>query len=177
MELFWRNGYAHTSVSDLLAAMEINRWSLYETFGDKAQTFVRALTLYRERWAAFIARHLDQPGSPRAALFALVRAMGREIVDDKLGRGCLIGSSAFDLTQLEPDAAAIVVESLASLEKKLAGVIRRAQEAGEIGPDRDPHELARFVIATINGIRTSGRIERQRERLMSLVELALSVLH
>jgi TetR/AcrR family transcriptional repressor of nem operon len=177
MELFWRRGYQHTSVSDLLQAMGIARWSMYETFGDKEQTFIKALLLYRSRWSAFIARHLQQPGSPRAALLALIRAMGREIVDDKLMRGCLIANSAFELHELGPEAAKIVLAGLKSLEQAITASIVRAQEAGEISRAQDAQKLARFIIASINGIRSAGRAEPHRERLTDLVEIALSVLH
>lgn len=177
MEVFWHKGYQHTSVNDLLEAMRINRWSMYETFGDKQQIFIRALNLYRSRWAAFIAQHLQQTGSPRTALLNLIRAMGRQIVDDKLGRGCLIANSAFDLRQLEPEAAAIVRAGLAGLENSIAACIRRAQEAGEISRAQDAPKLARFILASLNGIRSAGRVEQQRERLMELVEITLSVVH
>jgi TetR/AcrR family transcriptional repressor of nem operon len=177
MQLFWQNGYQHTSVSDLLAAMGINRWSLYETFGDKPQLFIKALLLYRGRWSAFIGQHLSQPGSPRAALMSLIRAMGQQIVDDKLMRGCLIANSAFELAQLPPEGAKIVLAGLKSLELALANAILRAQEAGEIAGGQDAHMLARFIIASVNGIRSAGRVEPQRRRLMELVEVALSVLH
>lgn len=177
MEVFWRNGYQHTSINDLLAAMGINRWSMYETFGDKKQTFIRALNLYRGRWAAFITEHLQQPGSPRTALLNLIRAIGRQIVDDKLGRGCLIANAAFDLQKLEPEAAAIVVAGLNGLENAIAACVRRAQEAGEISRTQDAQKLARFLVASLNGIRSAGRVEQQRERLMDLVEITLSVVH
>lgn len=177
MEVFWHKGYQHTSVNDLLEAMRINRWSMYETFGDKQQIFIRALNLYRGRWAAFIAQHLQQPGSPRTALLNLIRAMGRQIVDDKLGRGCLIANSAFDLRQLEPEAAAIVRAGLTGLENSIAACIRRAQEAGEISRAQEAPKLARFILASLNGIRSAGRVEQQRERLMDLVEITLSVVH
>src|SRR4051812_14003186 len=83
MEVFWSQGYQHTSVQDLLAAMQINRWSMYQTLGDKPAVFLKALSLYRGRWSEFIKHHLEQPGSPRHALMNLVRAMGTRIVEDK----------------------------------------------------------------------------------------------
>src|SRR5688572_16974461 len=95
MEVFWQRGYANASTSELLAAMRINRFSMYQTLGDKPQLFVKALQLYRERWRSFIAGQLASEGSPRAAVMRLFRAMGEQIVDDKLGRGCLIANSAF----------------------------------------------------------------------------------
>src|SRR5262245_47618438 len=101
MEVFWEKGYPNTTIGDLLDAMGINRWSMYETFGDKQQLFVKALALYRDRWSGFIGRHLKAPGSPRNALLGLLRAMGSQIVEDTLGRGCLIANSAFELRHLE----------------------------------------------------------------------------
>lgn len=176
MELFWEKGYQHTSISDLLRAMRINRWSLYETFGDKPQLFVRALQLYRERWAAFIRGHLRKEASPRAALEALVRAMGDQIVADELGRGCLMANSAFELRALPPEAARIVTAGLRSLEDTLTATVARAQRAGELARGRPPRKLARFLIASVNGIRAAGRVETSRARLRDLVEVTLSVL-
>lgn len=177
MEVFWRKGYRNTSVSDLLTAMRINRWSMYEAFGDKQQIFIKALLTYRDRWGVFIARHLGQPGSPRAALRGLIRAMGQEIVSDGLGRGCLLANSAFELSELEPEAARIVTKGLANLERSITTCITRAQEADEISRTHDAGTLARFVLASLNGIRSASKVERKRERLLDLVELTLSVLY
>src|SRR5260370_9222577 len=46
LQLFWRNGYEGTTVSDLTAALRINRPSLYAAFGSKEELFRRALERY-----------------------------------------------------------------------------------------------------------------------------------
>jgi len=46
MHVFWHKGYEATSMEDLLAAMHLNRGSLYDTFGDKRQLFLKALDRY-----------------------------------------------------------------------------------------------------------------------------------
>ena len=43
IELFWRKGYEATSIEDLVASMDINRGSLYETFGDKQKLYASVL--------------------------------------------------------------------------------------------------------------------------------------
>ena len=43
LELFWRKGYEATSVQDLVAAMGIQKASLYGTFGDKHSLYMKAL--------------------------------------------------------------------------------------------------------------------------------------
>ena len=46
VQLFWRQGYDGTSMTDLVQAMGINRQSIYDTFGDKHRLFILALDAY-----------------------------------------------------------------------------------------------------------------------------------
>lgn len=62
MGVFWTRGYAATSTEALLAAMNIGRQSMYDTFGDKQRLFREALDLYnRERVAGIVARLRNAP--------------------------------------------------------------------------------------------------------------------
>ena len=60
MRLFWRKGYAATSVEDLIATLQLSRSSLYDTFGDKRTLFLEALKLYSERVISGTARTLNE---------------------------------------------------------------------------------------------------------------------
>ena len=66
MRLFWRKGYAATSVEDLIETLHLSRSSLYDTFGDKRTLFIEALKLYSERVISSTARTLNE--SPRQSL-------------------------------------------------------------------------------------------------------------
>src|SRR5258708_5505480 len=46
LEVFWRKGYEGASLSDLTAAMGVNRPSLYAAFGNKEALFRKALDRY-----------------------------------------------------------------------------------------------------------------------------------
>ena len=47
--VFWRQGYENTSLEALMREMGIARQSLYDTFGDKRNLYLRAMAFYRER--------------------------------------------------------------------------------------------------------------------------------
>ncbi len=47
--LFWEKGYGNTSTDMLLRCMQISRQSLYDTFGDKKQLYLHALSVYTEK--------------------------------------------------------------------------------------------------------------------------------
>ena len=48
IQLFWRKGYADTSLSDLEKATGVNKSGLYSEFKDKDDIFLEALKLYRD---------------------------------------------------------------------------------------------------------------------------------
>ncbi len=49
MDVFWKQGYHATSISDLTEAMGLLRGSVYAAFGDKHQLFLAALERYMEK--------------------------------------------------------------------------------------------------------------------------------
>jgi TetR/AcrR family transcriptional regulator, transcriptional repressor for nem operon len=47
--VFWAQGFAHTSISDIEAATGLGRASLYGAFGDKDALFVRVIERYQSK--------------------------------------------------------------------------------------------------------------------------------
>jgi AcrR family transcriptional regulator len=72
MQVFWREGYQGASLSDLTAAMGINRPSLYATFGDKEALFHKALVRYAEGPSSYLRRALQEP-TARAVAETMMR--------------------------------------------------------------------------------------------------------
>ena len=66
MQVFWHKGYEATSMEDLLTAMDLNRGSLYDTFGDKRQLFLKAIDRYCH---GFVGRKILVARSTRASAF------------------------------------------------------------------------------------------------------------
>lgn len=58
MSVFWEKGYDAASISDLTAAMGINRFSLYDTFGDKHTLYLKALESYEHSVVAPILERI-----------------------------------------------------------------------------------------------------------------------
>src|SRR6516165_10727746 len=88
LEVFWRQGYEGTAVSDLTAAMGINRPSLYATFGNKQALFRTVLDRYADGPAAFAAHALELPRAKDVAQ-ALVYGAIELTTGPDTPRGCL----------------------------------------------------------------------------------------
>ena len=91
LEVFWRHGYAATSINELTAATGLSRSSLYQRFQDKDGLFMEALAAYTER---LLQRMEDvQAETGRARVEALLREF---VPRDGKGRrpaGCLLARS------------------------------------------------------------------------------------
>ena len=88
IEVFWRQGYEGTTLDDLTRAMGINRPSLYAAFGNKEETFKRAVARYAQVDMAYVDEALDQP-TARAVAEHYVRSNVLAITDPSKPPGCL----------------------------------------------------------------------------------------
>src|SRR5882672_9752756 len=66
LDVFWKEGFAATSLDDLSAATGMNRPSLYGAFGDKRELYIKSYESYRDRARVRMAEvfALDLPLRP-----------------------------------------------------------------------------------------------------------------
>src|SRR5258706_9303249 len=65
MSVFWSKGFAATSTSDLVEAMQIGRQSMYDSFGDKRALYLEALAHYQQQ---SVTGHIGRLRSGKTAL-------------------------------------------------------------------------------------------------------------
>ena len=175
MQLFWRNGYAATSIRDLLDGMGIGYGSLYNTFGDKHALFLACLDRFRELRTSWIDEVLE------VSSLSGIEEVFRRTVDGLVGfeprRGCLLANTAVELGPHDAEVAAKISRYVRHTEAIFERAVIRAQEAGEIPADRDPRALARFLVNALHGMRVLARVGTDRAVLEDAVHVALDVLH
>ncbi|HEX4458955.1 MAG TPA: TetR/AcrR family transcriptional regulator [Polyangia bacterium] len=174
LQLFWQKGYVNTSVDDLLTAMGVNRWSMYNTFGDKEALFLKALERYALMWRRQIAQLVTSEPSPRARARRLLDALFEQVRSDSRAWGCLIANSAFEYAQIPESAQKIVKRSLASREKILADAVAQAQDTGELPVAGAPHAIAQTLLAALNGARAAWKLQRSKPAVDGVRELLSS---
>src|SRR3954447_14862306 len=80
---FHRAGYAGTSLEDLCRVTNLGKGSLYASFGDKHDLFLRAFDLYCLDLVAEASADLSGPGSAYQRLLDHIRAVAKSIVADR----------------------------------------------------------------------------------------------
>lgn len=177
LELFWRRGYEATSMADLVEHLGIGRASLYATFGNKHDLYLKALERYEESGLSVIVRELSQPGPALPAVRAVVRRYAAEAADERLRlNGCLITNTAAELAPHDPAAARRVERNWDHLETLLRSALVRAQSQGELPAGRDPLALARTLLVLMQGLRVVGKASADPARVRDAAEGALALL-
>lgn len=176
VSLFWCRGYEATSVQDLVTGLGINRFSLYDTFGDKHQLFLRALGEYGQQ-AQFSRCALFRQPRPAAELVReLLESTVRETLADEKACGCFMVNSTAELAPHDPEVAQLVAANQQHFEQELAAVLARGQSEGTISADHSPHALARFLFNTVSGLKVLGKSYAPAETLHEVVAVAWSAL-
>ncbi|MER5750398.1 TetR family transcriptional regulator [Streptomyces sp. NPDC002088] len=177
LELFWRRGYEATSVADLVDRLGIGRASIYATYGNKRDLYLKALERYGETRDSRLLRELSQPGPALPAVRAVVRRFAAEAADDSgRTRGCFVTNTAAELAPHDDAAARRVELSWEHLETLLHSALVRAQAQGELPAAREPRALARMLLVLMQGLRVVGKVSTDPARVRDAAEQALTFL-
>lgn len=177
LQLFWRRGYEATSMADLVEHLGIGRASIYATFGNKHELYLKALDRYSENRDSSLLHELSQPGAALPAVRTAVRRFAAEAnADDHRAKGCFVTNTAAELGPHDPEAARRVEASWDLFETLLHSALARAQAQSELPAERDPRALARMLLVLMQGLRVTGKASKRPGRTRDAAEQALSLL-
>ena len=176
MQVFWKQGYEHTSLDDLLAATGLSKSSLYRTFGNKHELFDQCLTHYADVTKARMTTWLEQAPSG----IAFIRSFLESVLDDArcsdCARGCLLLNTANEFAQREPRVAGSVRREIDRVRQVLEAAVRRASAEGDLDAMLDPVLGSHYLVSTMSGLKTMAKAGADEGRLRGLIGLALKSL-
>ncbi|OQW60914.1 MAG: TetR family transcriptional regulator [Proteobacteria bacterium SG_bin9] len=173
---FRKSGFSATSLDDLSAAMGINRPSLYGTFGDKRELFLKAYQRYRAETNALFAPALDPKLTLRQMLeMVYATAINIYLSGDHGPSGCFTVMTAASEAMSDPEIRAIVQKAIENSDRTIAGRFRAAMEQGELPPKTDCDALARIVSASIQSIAIRSRAHVPRAELEAMARSTIDL--
>ncbi|MET9029653.1 TetR/AcrR family transcriptional regulator [Nocardia sp. NPDC004168] len=171
LEVFWRYGYEGAALSDLTAAMGINRPSLYAAFGSKAELFDRALERYVDGPGRYLTEAIELPTARAVAAAYLAGAI--ELTTGHDSPGCLSVRSAQacgpEAEHSRKSAVAVRLAGEAALRRRL----ERARADGDLPEDSKPADLARYLMTVSDGIAVQAASGAKPSHLRRTADIAL----
>ncbi|MFC0277987.1 TetR/AcrR family transcriptional regulator [Enterococcus devriesei] len=174
MQLFWQQGYEKTSMQELVDVMGIHRRSIYDTFGDKHQLFLKSLALYEQNLAEKINQRIpvELPTGERIRRLLAI-TLDRE-ADQPVG--CLVVNTATELALIDDEAKLRVAAIFHRSENYLLTVLTQGQKKGEIAQAASLESLAHYFHTVWLGVRVDAKISSDPAEIFQTIDHALQVL-
>ncbi|RYY58303.1 MAG: TetR/AcrR family transcriptional regulator [Chitinophagaceae bacterium] len=173
--LFWHKGYNGTSMQELVDGLGISRSSMYDTFGDKHELYIKALAHYQQEGSKQLCAIVSSAVSGKEAIRKLLEHVTSDMLGDKQRKGCFMVNANVETASHDPEVMKIVTRNEEMVEDAFLKAIKKGLENGEFKTKQDARALARFVSNSIKGIQVSSKSIKDKKVFADIVEATLSV--
>jgi TetR/AcrR family transcriptional repressor of nem operon len=173
MHLFWTQGYAGTSIQDLVEGAELLRGSLYHTFGDKRSLYIQTL----RRYGRLALEQTFGAWNPEESALSNVRAVLMQIVDmpaSEQRRGNMVCNCIIEVVPHDAEIAHIVEEILDEFKRAFQSRLADAQHRGALDKRTNTTALARYLVSSTQGLCVTAKGGASRDELLDIVEVTVA---
>ena len=172
-DLFWEKGFEATSMSDVADRTGINKYSIYNEFGDKGKLFLACIDHFLINYC-FVEEILAKEPLGLRNIEAFFEYKVRDS-DFQAKKGCLIFNSVNE-KEILSEAANLKVNAFISKMKTLFNnCLNAAQERKEISNNKDCKALANYLSCFTFGFVNLGMQDISKKELTKIADFALSV--
>jgi TetR/AcrR family transcriptional repressor of nem operon len=169
MLLFWKKGYAATSMKQLEQVMGLKITSIYNAFGNKRALFEKALNYYLQHVLIKFPEALESAASSRDALKAVLMEVIHLHFNRSHPGGCLVVLSILENEQHDESSKKILESALCLLRNAMIQRLETDQRKGEISSEIDCHTVANHITALITGMTTMAKAGFSKQELETLI--------
>ncbi|TYC65887.1 TetR/AcrR family transcriptional regulator [Stappia sp. BW2] len=175
MLVFWRQGYAATSLDQIAEATGLNRPSLYAAFGSKKEMYLKVIGRFADQMQA----HLHDAGLTASGLHPRLKAIMTAAIDLYCGKsslcnaayGCLAISTLTTEVADDPDFKSMMAHVVERMDQGFADLIR--EETKGLVPEANLRFTAQHLSLILHGISVRARTGESRTALQELAEAAV----
>jgi AcrR family transcriptional regulator len=172
LNVFWARGYEGASMTELTEVLGINKPSIYAAFGNKEALFRKALARYVTGPAAFVGEAMKEPSVRQVVEKFLTQAV--DFFSDKsTPNGCMIVQGALTCGQSSSAIQQELVAYRSSIETTLAKRFELAKKQGDLLPDGNTKQLAKYIATIHQGMSVQATSGATREELLTIVDMVL----
>ena len=175
-QIFWRNGYADTSMEDIVSQTGVSRYGLYGTFGNKKELLIAAIRHYDETMSQLLMTSLQDHEASLPAIINYWRTIAEHAKDETFCAGCLIVNVAVEVAPHDSDVSAEVQRIDRKHQALFTRAIQNGQMKGEVPTHIDAAGSALMMVSLARGLALMVRAGTDSNTLWPAVNAALATL-
>ena len=175
-QIFWRNGYADTSMEDIVSQTGVSRYGLYGTFGNKKELLIAAIRHYDETMSQLLMASLQDHEASLPAIIDYWRTIAEHAKDETFCAGCLIVNVAVEVAPHDSDVSAEVQRIDRKHQALFTRAIQNGQMKGEVPTHIDAEGSALMLVSLTKGLALMVRAGTDSDTLWPAVNAVLATL-
>jgi TetR/AcrR family transcriptional repressor of nem operon len=174
MLLFWEKGYEAVSIQALEQAMELNRTSIYNAFGNKRALFQHALNRYLQLvLSRFLVALAKAPSAQIAIKHVLNEVINLHFNEAHPG-GCMVVLSLLESHQHDKKTKTQLDSALKQLRDAIFKRLEQGVVAGDLPKDFECRTAGDEITAVITGMIVMAKANISKKALERIVLAFLS---
>jgi len=172
--LFWEKGYHATSMHDIVAAMNLNRSSIYNSYGGKQDLFLKCLDNYADfKKNQYHKASLVKTIAIDALVYIVHDVVHQTLTDNK---ACLIVNTIFELAASDKEVKQLLLTRGTDLLRILEKTIAQAQADGDIKSTSSSAVIARYVLSSFSSFWSHYILSQNKAEVAEMVDFFLEQL-
>lgn len=175
MNVFWNNGYRATSIRLLEKEMGINQFSIYSSFNNKKELFLKSIKKYREYVKENVYKDLLKPDASLAELKNFLLRSGDAKNKSQYVKGCLVVNTAAEMGNKDLEIAKEIDLYYNFIRDMMKEIILTSINKKEISSNINVDQYANYLLGVMQGVSIASKNLTKRQ-LNDFVTVALEQL-
>ncbi|MEK6154497.1 TetR/AcrR family transcriptional regulator [Flavobacteriaceae bacterium 3-367] len=175
VQVFWKHGYAGTSIRELESKMGINQFSIYSSFGSKKGVFLRALANYKRRVKEIFLSDLLNSDGRLEDIRKFLEAFVDSVRSGRTPNGCLMANTAMDLDTHDQEVKVQLTLFFELLQAVFLEVLTKAKARGELSPQANINQYANYLLGCTEGLAVTAKV-LEKEQLEDFIAVTMAAL-
>lgn len=159
-ELIYRKGYQATSIDDIIATTQVTKGAFYYHFKNKDEMAVALINDYmRPNMYEVMLRPLQQTEKPLEAIYNMMRGLLHDTDFFDVRYGCPAFNLIEEMAPLNETFRKALSVLMTDWRTAITDCLVSEQQQQTIRPDRNPQQIALFIMTGYGGIRNIGKLE------------------
>ena len=176
MDVFHNNGYNGTSMQDLVDATQLNRSSIYNSFGNKLAIFMECLRVYQEQHKRLTSRILLEATNSLEAIEGIFDLYVSIIANDKDKKGCMLSNCSSEMANQEEQIIRFLESHQNNMMSFFMDLVDKGQQNGVINKQQSSSDYALYLLSSLQGLRSTGILSNNKKELSRIAKIMLDTL-
>jgi len=169
--LFWEKGYHTTSMHDIVAVMKLNRSSIYDTYGNKHDLFLKCLSNYATfKENQYVKASLAKDKGIESLEYIIRDVVNQTLADNK---ACLIVKTIFEVAPSDPEVKQFILKNAAVLQAILERSISQARSEGDIKSESSSSVIARYILSSFSSFWSHYILTQNKKEVTEMVDFLM----